>query len=122
VGVRECQFAEVVRPAAQLGLPVLPGFWDRHLVEHKLDNSIEQSRSVRCVPIEGHRVTAEFLTEPAPGEGIQTLCVDQSEGGRKDPFSRERTTARRPGVGRFPTRCWIAHWSPSRVRAFRAGR
>jgi hypothetical protein len=60
------------------------------------------------------------LTEPPPGEGIQTLCIDQSEGGCEDPFSGERSTARRRRAGRVPGRYRIAHRAASRVGGFRA--
>src|SRR2546426_4056064 len=76
---------------AQRGLPVLAGEGALDLAHDQLDDAIEQVVLAPDMPVHGHRVDAELLTELTHAQRLDAIAIGEADG------SPEHTL---PGQGR----------------------
>ena len=102
VGVGQGDPAERVRGAVQdrfpIPVPVAVGLAGRdEFGGDVLDDAVEQGVLVRGVPVDRHRVAVEGLPEPAHGQRLDALGVDDRYGGGEDLLAGQRG----PSPGRW---------------------
>jgi hypothetical protein len=76
VRVSQRQLPVVAGHGPQLAGPVRVGGIDLELGEHDLDDAVEQRRLVRRVPVEDHRIAVQGAGEPAHGQTLSPVAVD----------------------------------------------
>jgi hypothetical protein len=100
--VRQGDPPDPVRRPAQCSLPItdaatvliavrLAG--DDELGDDTLDDSVEQGILVSGVPVDRHRVAIEGFTEPTHRQGLNTVFVDDLQGGGQDLLTGQRATS-----------------------------
>jgi len=98
-GARRGGCAQKVCGQAEVGEhfvgPVAGAPGERDLTEDEFDQAVEQRGLVRDVPVGRHRVDAELGAEPAHGELVETVRVNDSQRGGEDLIARDawRATA-----------------------------
>jgi hypothetical protein len=70
------QRAVIAGDAAQLRGPVPVSGIHLELREHDLGHAVEQGSLVRRMPVQDHRVTAQGAGEPAHGQPVGPVAVD----------------------------------------------
>ena len=84
----ECDPADAVRQALQVVLPAVLGV-QVHLgivvqgLQHRVDDAVQQVLPAGDVPVQGHRLDPEERPEPAHGQLVQALLVDELDGRRR---------------------------------------
>ena len=79
--VGQRQRAVVAGDGAQLGGPVGVGGVHLELRENDLGNAVEQGRLVRRMPVEDHWIPAQGAGEPAHGQPVRPIAVDDLQRG-----------------------------------------
>ncbi len=74
------QLPELVCGPAQLRLPVRDISRNDELGQDELDDAVEELGSVRGVPVQRHGIAVELLTEPAHGQDVQPVLVEEAQG------------------------------------------
>jgi hypothetical protein len=100
VWVRDSQPPEFMRDGAQLSCPVCIRGIHPQLPEHDLDDTVQQRRLARYVPIEHRWIAAHLVAEAAHRQGVDAVTVDDAERRVQDHRPAERTTGWAGGRGR----------------------
>jgi hypothetical protein len=96
--VLEGQPAKAVGHSAQLACPIRIRRVHPQLAEHDLRHPVEQRRPVGYVPVERGRIPAHLVAEPADGQTVDTVTVDDPQRGDFDvvyPWAFSAVTAPR---------------------------
>jgi hypothetical protein len=91
--VSEDDLAEAVPELGEDGSPIA-GLVRRHgdLSPQQLHDPVEQRLLVLQVAVEGHRIDAELRGDPTHRQGVDTVLVDEVEGGAQHRVAIDATS------------------------------